>query len=313
MRVDDVAGNNPGRYRSPRYRMPVLSRHEGSKCVSITWRAIPARPCSEGRRERQRGMTGMLAGGGDSGGPQGGDGGSTGWDAAGRALIANVRRQMDQSGRAAAAQVEQSGRAAVAQAEQRGRAAAAMTAAAAEDRYPMGTHTGGAAAVAAAAAAAAAAVAAGDREQYPTSTQSLAASAAAQSGGSAGSGSGQPGGGGAVGVPVDDVVDSAVHELLSGVGNGNGGKAARGENAAVKPGNWVDAMAATGHGVIPLGGDGLRVTTAAGVEAAGSESMVGPGNCTDHDTYHVDSYSPARDSPQYGHFDLYSPSPRGSA
>jgi len=40
MRVDDVAGNLPGRYCSPRHRMLFISRHEGSKCVSITWLAI---------------------------------------------------------------------------------------------------------------------------------------------------------------------------------------------------------------------------------------------------------------------------------
>ena len=37
MRVDDVAGNGPGIYCSPRHRMPFNSRNEGSKRVLATW------------------------------------------------------------------------------------------------------------------------------------------------------------------------------------------------------------------------------------------------------------------------------------
>ena len=45
MRVDDVSGNgSDGRYCSPRCIMPFKSRHEGSTYVSMTWRAISARP-----------------------------------------------------------------------------------------------------------------------------------------------------------------------------------------------------------------------------------------------------------------------------
>jgi len=44
MRVHDVAGNGSGRYCSPRHGMPWNSRNEGSKCVSVTWRATSARP-----------------------------------------------------------------------------------------------------------------------------------------------------------------------------------------------------------------------------------------------------------------------------
>jgi hypothetical protein len=40
MRVDDVAGNEPGRYCSPRHRIPYNPRYEGRKCVSMTWRAV---------------------------------------------------------------------------------------------------------------------------------------------------------------------------------------------------------------------------------------------------------------------------------
>ena len=35
--VDDVEGNGPGRYCSPRYRLPLNSTSEDSKCVSMTW------------------------------------------------------------------------------------------------------------------------------------------------------------------------------------------------------------------------------------------------------------------------------------
>jgi len=46
--VDDVAGKGPCRYCSPRHRMPVYSREEGSQCVSavddVAWRALSARP-----------------------------------------------------------------------------------------------------------------------------------------------------------------------------------------------------------------------------------------------------------------------------
>ena len=34
----------PGRYCSPRHRMPSNSRNEGSQCVSMTWRGIFACP-----------------------------------------------------------------------------------------------------------------------------------------------------------------------------------------------------------------------------------------------------------------------------
>jgi hypothetical protein len=46
MRVDDVAGNGHGMYYSPRHAIPSNSRHEGLKCVSMTWRAIFACPYS---------------------------------------------------------------------------------------------------------------------------------------------------------------------------------------------------------------------------------------------------------------------------
>ena len=38
MRVDDVAGNGHGRFCSPRHRM--ISRHVGSKCLSMLRQAI---------------------------------------------------------------------------------------------------------------------------------------------------------------------------------------------------------------------------------------------------------------------------------
>jgi len=42
MRVDDVAGNRPGRFACnlPHHRMPFNSGNEGSICVSMTWRGI---------------------------------------------------------------------------------------------------------------------------------------------------------------------------------------------------------------------------------------------------------------------------------
>jgi len=39
MRLDDVAGNGPGRCCSPHQKMPLSSRNEGSKRVPMTWRA----------------------------------------------------------------------------------------------------------------------------------------------------------------------------------------------------------------------------------------------------------------------------------
>ena len=42
--MEDMAGNSPGRYYSPRHRIPCNSRKEVSKCVSMTWRAMSARP-----------------------------------------------------------------------------------------------------------------------------------------------------------------------------------------------------------------------------------------------------------------------------
>ena len=39
-----VAVKGPGRYCSPRHRMPFKSRNEGSDCVSMKWPAISARP-----------------------------------------------------------------------------------------------------------------------------------------------------------------------------------------------------------------------------------------------------------------------------
>ena len=42
MRVDGGSGDSPGRYCSPRHRMLFDSRHEGSKRVPMTWRAIRA-------------------------------------------------------------------------------------------------------------------------------------------------------------------------------------------------------------------------------------------------------------------------------
>jgi len=38
-----VVGIGPGRYCSPRHQMPNNSRNEGSKCGSMTWRAISAK------------------------------------------------------------------------------------------------------------------------------------------------------------------------------------------------------------------------------------------------------------------------------
>jgi len=55
MRVDDVAGNGPGIYCLPRRRMPFHSRDKASECVSMTWRAMSARPStkvSDGRLEQ---------------------------------------------------------------------------------------------------------------------------------------------------------------------------------------------------------------------------------------------------------------------
>ena len=43
MLVDDTAGNGPGRYCSPRHRMPFNSRDQGSLHVWLMLRAIPAR------------------------------------------------------------------------------------------------------------------------------------------------------------------------------------------------------------------------------------------------------------------------------
>jgi len=48
MPVDDVAGNGPGRYCSPRHTMPMNSRHDDSICLSMMWRAIFAFPYCEG-------------------------------------------------------------------------------------------------------------------------------------------------------------------------------------------------------------------------------------------------------------------------
>ena len=42
--LEDVVGNEPGRYYSPRHMVPFNSRNEGSKCATMTWRAIYARP-----------------------------------------------------------------------------------------------------------------------------------------------------------------------------------------------------------------------------------------------------------------------------
>ena len=44
MRVDDGAGNGADRYCSPRHVTPFNSINEGSRCVSMTWRATFARP-----------------------------------------------------------------------------------------------------------------------------------------------------------------------------------------------------------------------------------------------------------------------------
>jgi len=46
MRVDDMAGNRPGRYCSPRHRhrVPFNSRSEYPDCVSTTWRATSTWP-----------------------------------------------------------------------------------------------------------------------------------------------------------------------------------------------------------------------------------------------------------------------------
>ena len=38
--LNDVAGNGPGRYCSPRHRKPETSRNYGPKSVSMTWRAM---------------------------------------------------------------------------------------------------------------------------------------------------------------------------------------------------------------------------------------------------------------------------------
>jgi hypothetical protein len=42
MRVEDVAGDWPGRYYSPRHEMPAYSRNEASQSASMTWREISA-------------------------------------------------------------------------------------------------------------------------------------------------------------------------------------------------------------------------------------------------------------------------------
>jgi hypothetical protein len=44
MHPDDVAGNEPGGYCSPRCRTPFDSIIEGSNCISVTRRAISGRP-----------------------------------------------------------------------------------------------------------------------------------------------------------------------------------------------------------------------------------------------------------------------------
>jgi hypothetical protein len=44
MRANDVAGNVPGMYRSPRHMMRVHTIVEGSTyVVSMSWRALPGR------------------------------------------------------------------------------------------------------------------------------------------------------------------------------------------------------------------------------------------------------------------------------
>ena len=44
MRVGDVAGRGPGIDCTTHRRIPFYSRNEDLKCVSMTWRAISARP-----------------------------------------------------------------------------------------------------------------------------------------------------------------------------------------------------------------------------------------------------------------------------
>jgi hypothetical protein len=38
--VEDVAGNGPGRFRSPRHRMAFTSSNKGDKLIFRTWRAM---------------------------------------------------------------------------------------------------------------------------------------------------------------------------------------------------------------------------------------------------------------------------------
>jgi hypothetical protein len=63
MRVDDVAGNGPGRYYSPCHRMPFHSTDKGSTCVSVT-RETSARPYLKAYPEGTKKMDkqGYLAG-----------------------------------------------------------------------------------------------------------------------------------------------------------------------------------------------------------------------------------------------------------
>jgi hypothetical protein len=60
MHVDDTADNtcpallHPAPQLSPRHRTPFDLRHEGSGCVSMTWRVTPARPYRIQRHGRHR-------------------------------------------------------------------------------------------------------------------------------------------------------------------------------------------------------------------------------------------------------------------
>ena len=169
--LDSLGGNKP---TNPEQLLHMLTRYLND------------------RKAHARGMSGMLAdGGGASGGAD--QGGGTGWDAAGQALVAKLRREMDPQ-RASAA-------------DQTGTAVGAVV--------PQVNIAGGA----------------------------------------------------------DPMVDGAVRELLAGVGNGDMGQLGQIRAQEMAAAAAAARLAATGDGHIPLGGDGLRVTSAEGVEVAGSRSM----------------------------------------
>ena len=56
MCVNGVAGNGSGTHCSPRHGMPFNSRNEGSQRVSMTWRAVSARPYHEIGQHLQNGV-----------------------------------------------------------------------------------------------------------------------------------------------------------------------------------------------------------------------------------------------------------------